>query len=177
VPRPFEGKDLGGAVLPGDIWDVQCVAHPLARNPAVHLGDVFEDRAVQLPPSHAEDVNQHRPPVGGSEDVGVVQVAPAPPGRRFPILRIDYLRCPAYLLEFRIARPGLPLPGELLDDRMVHGSDEFKEDDRTAAFEAGGQLDPRQPSIAGALEAQVHECPICRVKRTYPRDERSFRGP
>ena len=61
---------------------------------------------------------------------------------------IDHLRCPAYLLELRIARPGLPLLGELPVDRMVHGSDEFQEDDRTAAFEAGGQLDPRQPPIA-----------------------------
>ena len=34
----------------GDIRDVQCVAHPLARKPAVHLGDVFEDLAVQLRP-------------------------------------------------------------------------------------------------------------------------------
>jgi hypothetical protein len=68
-PGVFEGKDLGCAVLPGDIRDAQCVAHPLARNPAVHLGDIVEDRAVQVRPSHAEDVDQHRPPVGGSEDV------------------------------------------------------------------------------------------------------------
>jgi hypothetical protein len=51
--------------------DVQCVAHPLARNPAVHPGDVVEDRVVQLGSRHAEDVNQHWP-VGGSEDVCVV---------------------------------------------------------------------------------------------------------
>jgi hypothetical protein len=38
---------------------------------------------------------------------------------------------------------------------MVHGSGELQEDHRTAAFEAGGQLDPRQPPIAGALAAQV----------------------
>src|SRR5215475_4294314 len=107
-PGVSEGKDLGGTVLPGDIRDVQCVAHPLARNPAIYLGDVFEDLAVQLRSSDAEDVNQHRP-VGGSEDVGVVQVVPAPPGRRFPVLRIDPLRCPAYLRELRIARPGPPL--------------------------------------------------------------------
>jgi hypothetical protein len=85
--------------------------------------------------------------------------------------------CPADLLELRIARPGLPLLGELLDDRMVHRSDVLQEDDQTTAFEAGRQLDPRQPSIAGALAAQVHECPICRVKRAYPRDEASLRGP
>jgi hypothetical protein len=60
--------------------------------------DVFEDRVVQLRPGHAEDVNQHRP-VGRSEEVGVVQVAPAPPGRRPPVFRIDPLRCPAYLLK------------------------------------------------------------------------------
>jgi hypothetical protein len=46
-PGLSEGEDLGGAVLPGDIRDFQCVAHPLARNPAVYLGDVFEDLAVQ----------------------------------------------------------------------------------------------------------------------------------
>ena len=73
-PGLSESKDLGGAVLPGDIGDFQCVAHPLARNPAVYLGDVFEDRTVQLRPSHAEDVKQHRP-VGCPEDVGVVQIA------------------------------------------------------------------------------------------------------
>jgi len=106
----------------------------------------------------------------------IVQVAPAPPGRRFPVLRIDDLRCPAYLLELRIARPGPPL-GELLDDRMVHRSDELQEDDRTPAFEASRQLDPREPSIAGALAAQVRKCPICRVKRAYPRDDGSLRGP
>jgi hypothetical protein len=97
VPRRLGGQGSRQSVLPGDIWNFQCVAHPLARNPAVHLGDVFEDRAVQLRPRHAEDVYQHRPPVGGSEDVGVVQVAPAPPGRRFPVFRIDLLRGPAYL--------------------------------------------------------------------------------
>jgi hypothetical protein len=41
-PGLSEGKDLGGTVLPGDIRDVQCVAHPFARNPAVHPGDVFD---------------------------------------------------------------------------------------------------------------------------------------
>jgi hypothetical protein len=107
----------------------------------------------------------------------IVQVAPTPPGRRIPVLSIDPLRCPAYLLELRIAIPGPPLLGELLDDRMAHGSDELQEDHRTAAFQAGGQLDPRQPSIAGTLAAQVHEGPICRVKRTYPRDKAALRGP
>ena len=38
-PGVSEGADLGGAVLPGDIRDVQCVAHPLARNPARPTGD------------------------------------------------------------------------------------------------------------------------------------------
>jgi len=103
--------------------------------------------------------------------MGVVKVAPAPAGRRFPVLRIDHLRCPAHLLELRIARPGPPLLGELPVDRMVHGSDELQDDHRTAAFEADGQLDPWQPPVAGALAAQVHECPICRVKRAYPRDD------
>lgn len=37
------------------------------------LGDIFEDLAAKRQPMHAEDVYQHRP-VGGSEDVGVVQV-------------------------------------------------------------------------------------------------------
>lgn len=60
---------------------------------------------------------------------------------------------------------------------MVHGSDELQEDHRTAAFQAVGQLDPRQPSIAGALAAQVRRYPIRRVKRTYPRDNASHRGP
>jgi hypothetical protein len=87
-PGVSEGQDLGGAVLPCDIRDVQCVAHLLARDPAVHLGDVFEDRVVQVLPSHAVHVEQHKP-VAGSEDVGVVQVAPAPPGRRVPVFRID----------------------------------------------------------------------------------------
>ena len=50
-PGLFEGEDLGGSVLPGDMRDVQCVAHPLARSPSVHLGDVFEDRAVQIRPT------------------------------------------------------------------------------------------------------------------------------
>jgi hypothetical protein len=36
-PGLSEGKDLGGAVLPGDIRNVQCIAHPLARNLAVLL--------------------------------------------------------------------------------------------------------------------------------------------
>jgi hypothetical protein len=36
VPSLSEGKDLGAVVLPGDIRDLQCVAHPLARNPAMH---------------------------------------------------------------------------------------------------------------------------------------------
>src|SRR5580658_4214700 len=49
-PGVSEGEDLGGAVLPGDIGDVQCVAHLLARNPAVHLGDVFEDRGTAPSP-------------------------------------------------------------------------------------------------------------------------------
>ena len=73
--------------------------------------------------------------------------------------------------------PGPPLPGDLPGDRMVHGSGELQEDDRTAAFEVGSQLDPRQPPVAAALAAQVHKCPICRVKRAYPRDEGSLRGP
>ncbi|HZI73485.1 MAG TPA: hypothetical protein VFD73_05565, partial [Gemmatimonadales bacterium] len=60
---------------------------------------------------------------------------------------------------------------------MTDGSDELHEDHRTAAFEAGGQFDLRQPPVAGALAAQVHECPICRVKRTYPRGEASLRRP
>src|SRR5580704_14913016 len=101
-PGLFEGKDLGGTALPGDIRDIQRVPHPFAWNPAVHPGDVFEDLAVQRRPIHAEDVNQHKPPVGGSADVGLVQVAPAPPGRRLLVPRIDHLRCPPYLPELRI---------------------------------------------------------------------------
>jgi len=144
---------------------------------AVHPGDVFEDRAVQLRPCHAEDINQHRPSAGGAEDVGVVQVVAASPERRFPVLRIDAVRCLAYLLELRIAGPGPPSPGELPGDRMVYRSDVFQEDDRAAALEVGGQLDPRPPPVAGVLPALVHECPICRVEREYPRDEGSLRGP
>ncbi len=34
-------------------------------------------------------------------------------GVDFPVLGIDHLRCPAHLLELRIARPGPPLLGEL----------------------------------------------------------------
>ena len=116
----------------GDIRDFQGVTNPLARNPTVHPGDVFEDRAVQLRPGHAEEAYQHlsahyqHRSAGGPEDVGVVQVVPAPPGRRFAVLRIDHLCCPVYLRELRIARPGPPLPGELPGDRMVHGSDELQ---------------------------------------------------
>jgi hypothetical protein len=49
---------------------------------------------------------------------------------------------------------------------MVHGSGELHEDHRTVTFEAGSQLDPRQPSIASALATQVHKCRISGVKRT-----------
>jgi hypothetical protein len=42
--------------LPADIRDFQRVAHPLARNPAVHLGEVFEDLAVRKPSELAGDV-------------------------------------------------------------------------------------------------------------------------
>jgi hypothetical protein len=56
---------------------------------------------------------------------------------------MDPLRGPAYLLELRIPVPGLPLPGEVLDDRMIHRDNELQEDDRTAAFQGGRQFDPR----------------------------------
>jgi len=46
---------------------------------------------------------------------------------------------------------------------MVHWSDVLQEDDRTAAFDASCQLDPRQPPIAGAFAAQVREGPIGRT--------------
>ena len=42
--------------LPADIRDFRRVAHPLARNPAVHLGEVFEDLAVRKPSELAGDV-------------------------------------------------------------------------------------------------------------------------
>src|SRR5260370_28778721 len=128
-PGLSEGKDLGGAALARYIWDFQCVAHSLAWNPAVHLGDAFEDLAVQRCPIHAKDVDQHKSPVGGSADVVVVQVEPIPPARRLPVPRIDHLGCPAYLLELRIARPGPPLLCDLLGDRVVHGSNKLQEDD------------------------------------------------
>jgi hypothetical protein len=50
----------------------------------------------------------------------------------------------------------------------LHGprSDELQEDHRTVTFEAGGQLDPRQPSIPSALAIQVHKCRISGCKRT-----------
>jgi|SRR5580692_7185684 hypothetical protein len=65
------------------------------------------------------------------------------------------LRCPPYLFELGITGRGPPLLGDLPGDRMLHGSGELQEDDRTAAFEIGSQLDPR----------------------TYPRDDGSLRGP
>ena len=99
------------------------------------------------------------------------------PGARPPPARREFARpALACFLEFRVACPGPPLPGDLLGDRMVHGSDELQKHHRTAAFEVGGQLDPRQPSIASALATQVCECRVRGVERTHPRDDGSVRG-
>lgn len=48
----------------------------------MHFADVFQDRSVHIRPRHAEDVKQDRP-VGGSEDVRVVQVTPTRQGVEF----------------------------------------------------------------------------------------------
>ena len=90
---------------------------------------------------------------------------------------MDPQRCLANLLELRILVPGPPLLGEVLDDRMAHRDDELHEDDRAAAFQVGRQLDPRQPPVAGALAAQVHEGPVRRVERAYPDGDVPRRGP
>ena len=99
----------------------------------MHPGDVFEDRAVQLRPGHAEEADQHRSAhyqhrsAGG----GLKMWASS---RSYPPHQGVDLRCSAsiicaarsHLRELRIARPGPPLPGELPGDRMVHGSDELQ---------------------------------------------------
>ena len=128
-----------------------------------------------VPAMQKTSISTGRP--SAAMQIGRHPVAPAPPGRRFPVLRIDHLRCP-------VAPPRTPHrpPWPATARRAARGPDgprerRIQDDHRTAAFEADGQLDPRQPPVARAPAAQVHECPICRVKRAYPRDDGSVRGP
>ena len=142
----------------------------------MHLGDVFQDRGT-APTQPCR--RRQAAPVGRRRCRCARR-----PGRTMPHQGVDFwysawIRRAARLTscELRIVCPGPPLLGELLVDRMVHRDDELQEDDRTAAFQVCRQFDLRQPPIAGALAAQVYECPVRRVKRAYSGDEGSRRGP